>query len=632
MKSLRSLFLMALCASLILGIASAGLVQAKMVYKESPVLAKLVKEGKLPPVEERLPKEPFVVGPGVLISKEDLPDWQVGKYGGTLRAAHSVADWAPDVFVMFNEPLVCAPGIGVEGIRGNIVKDFEVSKDNKVFTFHLREGLKWSDGQPVTTEDVLFTYEDVLLNEKLTPVFPAMFRDGGRPDGKPMKLEILDKYTFRISFNEPYGGFLRRLAIEAWVGYTQLLKPKHYLKQFHIRYTSLEKLKPLLEKEQLKDEWWNLFNLMDFTNWEQTQPRSAGFPVLTPWMIVKSPSGVLVFERNPYYFKVDTEGNQLPYIDTIKSVQVQDVEMVNMKVLTGEVDFLRESTALVKVPLYKENEKKAGFRVHLLDMHVDSSYIGFNQTYKDPIWRKVVQDVRFRKAVSLGINRKEIIDSVYFGFASLPETVPSEYNPKEANRLLDEMGLNKKDKDGFRLGPDGKTFIIPIECGAQAPDLMPVSELLVEQLRKLGLKATLKKIDPQLFGQRSAANELLASVMWCHDQGWDNSYAGDTIGGSTGQLWQLWYTTNGKEGEEPPAWVKKAYEIDAARWKAVPGSPEYKKLRAEGLEWHKTYLPLITIVEKVKYPMIASERLGNIPRSGYAIAANFSGEQFFFKK
>jgi len=627
-KYLVGLVVLALVTNLFFVVGTISFAQKK--YNEAPMLADQVKAGKLPVVEERLPKNPFVVGPGVLIPKKDLPDWKVGKYGGTLRAAHSVADWAPDVFVMNEEPLLSAPGIGTDGIRGNILESFDV-KDNRIFTFKLREGLKWSDGVPVTTEDIKFTYEDVLLNEKITPTFPVKFRVGGKPDGEPMKLEVLDKYTFRITFPKPYGGFLRQLTIESWVGYADLLKPSHYLKQFHIKYTPLEKLKPLLEKEKLKDEWWQLFNLKDFTNWEQTQAASMGFPVLTPWRLVKVAGGVYEYERNPYYFKVDTKGNQLPYIDKIVSTQVQDVEMVNMKVLTGDVDFLRESTALVKIPLYKENEEKAGFRVVLLDMHVDSSAFYLNLTYKDPVWRKIVGDVRFRKAVSAAINRKEIIDSIYYGFASLPETVPSEYNIAQANKLLDEVGLSKKDAEGFRLRPDGKTLTILIECGAEAPDLMSVGELLVEHLKALGIKATLKRIDPQLRGQRTAANELQASLMWCHDQGWNNGWTSGILGMSA-QLWDRWYTTNGKEGEEPPAWAKKAYELDEKRWQSVTGSDEYKKLWKEGLLWHKQYLPLITIVEKVKYPMIVSARLGNIPRSGFAIAGNFSAEQFFFEK
>ena len=607
-------------------------------YQEAPMLAELVKAGKLPPVDERLPEEPFVVGPGVLITEQDLPDWQPGRYGGTLRGAHFRVNWDPDVFVMMNEPLLIAPGIGVQGIRGNIVKDFEVSDDNKVFTFHLRKGLKWSDGQPVTTEDVRFTYEDVLLNEEITPVFPARMRTGGTTTGEPMKLEILDDYTFRITFSAPYGGFLRQLTIEKWVGYSELLRPAHYLKQFHPKYTPMEQLKPLLQEQNLgEDQWVQLFNLKDCINWELTNRQCIGFPVLTPWMIVEGPENALTFERNPYYFKVDTEGKQLPYIDKIVTALVENAEAVTLKILTGEVDFMRETTALAKLPLYKENEEKAGFRVVLLDMHVDPTGLIINRTYNDPTWRSVVRDVRFLQAVSMAINRQEIIDSIYYGFASLPlKTVGeelSQYNPDRANALLDEMGLDKRDADGFRLGPDGKTFTILLEHGAHAPDIPLVAELIAEHLKEVGLKVLVKQIDPQLWGQRANANELQATMIWTDDQGWDDRWTRLALcqgGGS--RLWCLWDETAGQQGEEPPEWVKKGLELNAKRWTTIPGSEEYNQIVEQELAWHRENLPIITMVENVKYAMIASRRLGNIPSSGYAIAANFSGEQFFFKE
>jgi len=635
-KYLVKLVIFSLALGALSGFASISFAQG---YSEAPMLAELVEQGKLPPVEERLPAEPFVVGPGVLISEEDLPDWEVGKYGGTIRTAHSVADWSPDVFIMNNEHLLCTPGIGLGklwdpptiqgGIRGNIVEDFEV-EDNRIFTFKLREGLKWSDGEPVTTEDIRFTYEDVLLNEKITPVFPAKFRVGNSIKGEPMRVDIIDDFMFQIIFPKPYGGFLEILTgIVGWDGYTDLLKPAHYLKQFHAEYTPLEELKPLLEKEQLKDEWWQLFNLKDFTNWEQTQAASIGFPVLTPWCLVKASGGVYEWERNPYYFKVDTGGNQLPYIDKITSTQVQDVEMVNMKVLTGEVDFLRESAVLVNIPLYKQNEEKGGYRAVLLDLHNDPSALLLNLTYEDPVWREIVGDVRFRRAISAAINRREIIDSVYYGFASLPETVPGEYDLTLANGLLDEVGLLEKGADGFRLRPDGEPLTILIECGAQAPDLIPVGELLVEHLKPAGIKATLKRIDSQLYGQRWSANEIQAGILWCHGPGELNRY---TSGAIRAPEWSRWLDTGGKEGEEPPDWVKKAYEIDVERWQYVTGSEEYVKLWREGIAWHREYLPLITIVEKVKQPLIASVRMANIPSSGFAIAANFSAEQFFYER
>ena len=605
-------------------------------YLEAPVLAEMVAAGEIPPLEERLPKDPFVVGPGVLITEEDLPDWSVGQYGGTIRAAHSVPDWAPDVFVFNNEPLLSAPGLGVQNIRGNVVKDFEVNEDSTEFIFHMREGLKWSDGQPVTSEDIRFTYEDVLSNEELTAAFPSWGRTGGSPDGDVMNVEIIDDFTFKVSFSEPYGGFLRQLVIAGWSAYTLILKPSHYLKPFHADYADEAELAAAIEEEGLEaDQWVQLFQAKDCARWFLPRPRCLGFPVLTPWVIVESDQpGVLVFERNPYYYKVDVDGQQLPYVDKVISIQAEDVEAVNLKVLVGEVDFLRESTGLVKIPLYKENEEQAGFQVHLLDMHVDSSNVFINQTFDDPVWQQVAQDIRFRQAVSLAVNRPSLIESAYFGFANLPlRSVGEEssaYDPARANQLLDEMGLDQRGEDGFRLSPDGEQFQILLEQAAHAPDLAPVSELVTEDLRAVGLDVQMKQIDTTLFGQRRNANELQMYVMWSHDENSDHGHTGRAVNDCCRQ-WGVWHATNGEDGVEPPDWAKEAFEIDAERWGSVPGSAEYQALRERGFQWSRDNLPIITLVENVTYPMIANAQLGNVPQGGFAIAANFAAEQMYYE-
>lgn len=130
-------------------------------YAEAPMLTELVKAGKLPAIDQRLPEVPLVVDKGVIVSEKDLPDWQPGKFGGTLRVGHSVANWNPDVFVMMDEATLIGQGISMDGIRGNVVESYKVENDNKDLTFKIRKGLKWSDGQPVTTADVKFTFEDM---------------------------------------------------------------------------------------------------------------------------------------------------------------------------------------------------------------------------------------------------------------------------------------------------------------------------------------------------------------------------------------------------------------------------------------------------------------------------------------
>jgi peptide/nickel transport system substrate-binding protein len=355
---------------------------------------------------------------------------------------------------------------------------------------------------------------------------------------------------------------------------------------------------------------------------------------LNPWIGVKTEQGVMKFVRNPYYYKVDTEGKQLPYVDEVVSSQMADVEMVNVKVVSGDVDFLRESTALVKVPMYKEAEAKAGFNVVLLDMHVDSSGLRLNQTFSNTNWQKLSQDINFRKAVSHAINRKELIDTLYYGYASMPTVTVGEenmtYDVALANKMLDDLGL-KKGSDGFRTYADGKTIEIIIEHSAPAPDIGPASELATQYLNAVGIKTSAKQLESNAFGQKNTNNEVQASSGWSHDQGWDSDWTeGDA--NRAGRMWELWRTSDGKEGTEPPAWWKKSIDLDKARWQSVSGSEEYLKLKEEQYKWERENLPYINFVEQVKYPMIAKKGLMNVAKGGFAIACNFAGEQLWWDK
>ena len=349
-----------------------------------------------------------------------------------------------------------------------------MENNNQDFTFKIREGLKWSDGTPVTTEDVRFTFEDMYANEKLFPTgVPNEFRVGFTKTGEPGKMSVIDNNTFKISFPKPYGGFIRNLWIEGWKGYTLAINPSHFLKKYHAKYADMnsQAMKDEMAKMNLKDEWWQMFANKRCQNWDMTNPRCVDFPGLYPWIPKASGNpSLLAWERNPYYFKVDTKGQQLPYIDKITSQQVENVDMLNLKLLAGDVDFMRESTGLVKIPLYKENEAKAGFKTILTDMHVDSSGMRLNQTFNDPDWQKLSGDLKFRQAVSMAINRKELIDNIYYGFASMPLELVGEANSKfdvaAANKMLDDMGL-KKDANGMRLYPSGKPIKILLEHGAQ---------------------------------------------------------------------------------------------------------------------------------------------------------------------
>jgi peptide/nickel transport system substrate-binding protein len=602
---------------------------AMVSERQSPMFQERVKAGELAPLEERLP-----VVPGTCV---DVPagdvDLQIGQFGGTMRMVHTSPQSDPYVFCINNESLLRCPGLTGRDIVGNVCKGFQMTDGGTVLTLYMREGMKWSDGAPCTTEDILFTYEDVLMNEEIVPNFPQWLRSGNVPQGAPMDLEVLDDYTFRITFAAPYGGFPVQLAINGWRGHNEMLRPKHYMTQFHADYTPLADLEPMIAEEGFeKGEWGRLFQSMSPARWAIYQARHMDLPKLNPWRTSDPTTNAIVMERNPYYFKVDAEGKQLPYIDGVRSELVQDAQMAVMKIITGEVDFVSggaQGATVKDLPVLKENESKGDYRVVVQDMHVTPVDVFINQTYDDPVWRQVVRDVRFRKALSLGIDRAQIVDAVYNGFAQPASQIPSEYDPDSANALLDEVGLDVRDDDGWRLGPDGVVFDMPFEISASGPDMVPVTELIVEFWKSLGLNTTMKVIEGGLRGQRQAANELKISMGWVHATVlWFQSdmYADK----NWGILWHQWMSSDGETGEEPPDEVKRYYELLNNTLVVTPDEAlEIEKERNQLL--YDNIFGLI-IVEYAKYPTIAKSNMRNVPTAGFAINSSFSGEQFFFEQ
>ena len=591
---------------------------AVVEYKESPYFA-----GKgLPPVKDRLPKEPKITNE----FPEDQLKYENGTYGGTLRTVTAGVEWDADVFCGSNEALLNTPGLLGKEITGNVLKGYELSADQKEYTFHMREGLKWSDGTPVTSEDVRFTVEDFLFNKELTPIFPGWMCSGGDATGTPLKFTLVDNFTFKFTFDKPYGGLAIRMAVKGWVGYTEFLKPSAYLKPFHKKYADPAALETAIKAAKFKPgEWVNLFNYKDILNWELTNSQSIGFPRLYPWIYVKKTETTAEFERNPYYFKVDKAGNQLPYIDKIISTYVQDLEVANMKIISGEVDF-NDYVALSNMPLYKQNEVKGGYKTYTMNNSASHGDVFLNLTYKNDNWRKVVQDERFRKALNLGINGKEIIDTVYLGLAEQSSIMNTTFDVVAANKLLDEMGMTKG-ADGFRVGPDGKKFTIPFEVQAFTSDYIPITQLIVEQWKALGLDVTMKKIDGVLWGTRNTANELQATVLFTETSMWFQGNWGQNL---WGPLWDTYFTSVGKKGEKPPADVQKLYDLIA---KISIDKPEDAMVAADALKAElKTHNWYFNYLSNIKTPIIINAKIGNVPNKAIAVAVVFSMEQFFFKK
>ena len=528
---------------------------------ESPMLARLVAAGELPPLEERLPTNPLVV----------QPFDEVGRFGGEMRLFKTSNDDFTLTRQLGYEPLIAWPtqtGYGVP--EPNLARAWEVSPDDTEFTFYLREGIRWSDGEPFTADDIMYWYEDMILNTDLNPTIPAVWRHGG----EPVVVTKIDDYTVRFKFAEAFGTFLFHLASP---GGLDVIRPAHYLKQFHADYADPDELAQRV-RDAGYDAW---FELHDFA---AIYYDDINRPVLHPW-ILTTPRGrdQQIARRNPYYWKVDTAGNQLPYVDTLRIAIAPDTEVAIIQALAGEFDLLpRYVNTVTNRPLFAENMQQGNY--HFAELRNDSSNVSvwhFNQTHEDPVKRAIFREPDFRKALSHAIDREEIIELIYFGLGEPAQGSPLpasafyherhargylEYDPDLANRLLDGIGLSQRDSNGWRLRPDGRRLEVLIESSADSmPHYADLTELMSQYWRDVGVFAT-----PRM---RTIAAHIELVNANQHDTGaWHGIGGGLVIGrlahyfpgtggwSAMGPPWGVWYNTGGEGGEEPPDHIKQLFE------------------------------------------------------------------------
>ena len=652
MKRRLSLFLAIVMAlTLVAGVGSVSASAEGATLSQSPYLDAKVASGELPPVEERLPKV-------TKLPNEILPEfltYEIGKYGGTMRFITSQVNWDADVFVMNDEAFLNMESANSDQITANIVESYEVNEEQTEFTFKLREGLRWSDGVPVTMEDIRFTINDFVFNETLNPVVAAWMRDGGVSTGDPFTFEEIDEWTFKLSFKQPYGGFVVHLSIAGWKGYTELMKPAHFLKRFHPDYAVemhgseeayYEFLTPYAKVMQYEtatpDDVFKIFEQIDCTNWELSDPndvltsvyfKDAGhvgdFPGLYPWLLKSSEGGIATFERNPYYHKVDAAGQQLPYVDTLTSQLVENMEMVQMKYIGGEADFGRESATIDNITLYKENEARAGITAYVTRMHVNPTDIIFNMNYEDEAWQEVIQIKEFRQALAAAIDAEEILETVYKGFGEINPYFESVVlgDIDAANEMLDALGM-ERGGDGYRTTPSGKPLAWSIFTAGEANDIIPVSELVIEYWGELGLKVDIKVIESGALGTARDANELAARVAWIHaTQLWHYQ---DWFLPEWAPLWNAWWTKGQSNGYEPPQEIKDFYLMNESLMTVDPVTAVNDVLpKLVGYMADNLFIiePLINVQQCV----IVNSGIGNVPTDGVGIGWNFSGEQFFYR-
>lgn len=531
-------------------------------YSEAPMLSTLVSSGELPPVEERLPLDPLIV-PVVE---------EIGQYGGTWRRAFLGPSDAQNIERIQHDRFLDFDADGFT-IVPNVAQSWEISEDGKVLTFQLRRGMKWSDGEPFTADDILFWYEDKILNDELSPAKPSWMRIGGELG----VVEKVDDYSVRFSFVQPYPLFLEFLAQQGHYDSQQIYLPKHYLSQFHPNYADEADIQSALAESGF-EQWFQLFNQKADPN------QNPEIPVVTAWM-VESPISAqrMVLKRNPYYWKVDPVGNQLPYIDEITLDFVDNIDVVNLRVIGGEVDMQGRHVLINNYPVLIDGAEQGDYRV-LLWPSAGGADAGlmFNQTYNaDPEIAKLLTNKDFRIALSYAIDREEINESAFLGLGTPRQLVPppdsplypgdeyaykyTEYDPALANEMLDSIGLTEKNADGIRLLPDGRAATISLAAVPAFGPWVDVAELVASYWEDVGINVAVDIQERALHYERMAANELQVAI-W--DTGgaehpftypyWTMPYADIS---RIGPLAGIWYQSNGANGVEPTGDLRRVLDL-----------------------------------------------------------------------
>ena len=548
---------------------------------EAPALAALVASGQLPPVDERLPLNPFVVG-----GREEI-----GVYGGEVRQIHHDTVWSISTYDWLSDRLLQYSDSDLRTIVPTILESWEASDDGKVFTLHMREGMKWSDGVPVTTEDVDFFFHDWAKVDGLGwgpgPAFSGT-------KSRWAEIEIIDDYTFRATYEYSYGIFPHVLTrhMGGFPGEGPIV-PKHFLKDYHIDYAgeaAIEEMKTELGLETWEQVLNRFLGQWGMNTW-QFPEYAKDFPTLAPWIPAEYPAeGLIIFERNPYYWKVDLAGNQLPYIDTLRLDYVSSVDNMNLKAIGGELDWLgMHDVTIARYPLYKENEERGKYVVgDYLSCMTDRYLLFPRQTIaSDPVLEEIAQHPNWVKALSVAIDREEINQAIFYGLARMGAHSPmpnskyfkpwygnayAQYDPELANQLLDEIGLDKRNSAGIRLRPDGAPLQYFIEhpgirIGASVHEF---TEMVTSYWRDIGVDATTKEIDESLYNERMLANEVHCGV-WAADRVTDMLFpiemdwflpVNNAQQGTASAAWVSWYQALDKEGlPEPPERIMRLLEL-----------------------------------------------------------------------
>jgi peptide/nickel transport system substrate-binding protein len=585
-------------------------------FGEAPALAALVASGDLPPVEERLPVDMMVVRPREYIGVYSDELRLMGEFGGgDMRQGLLTTDPANS------------------GFYPNIVKSFTLSDDGQTLTFELREGLKWSDGDDFNAADFAFWYTDILQDPELTPEISTDWM----PGGELMGFNVINDLTIEYTFAAPYYRATNLFSNAA------VYVPEHFIKQYMPQHNS--------DAEALASEegFESATQAVQFHAGINSSPINSDplAPTLNPWKIQTIGAESQVWERNPYYWRVDTAGNQLPYADRLQTFWSENMAATaSLQAMSGEFDIVDPSGLnITEYPVLKENETQGNYAIHLWQRLDESFAMGFalNYAHKDPILREIFNDLRFRQALSLAINRDEINETLFFGLAQ-PFTSPAspgwtgyedwmgtyyaEYDVDQANALLDEMGLEWDSAHQWRLRSDGQPITI---IGAYCTEWLAYSEDLLDLVSQYWAAIGVR-MEPRFVPEETLQTQFVANDT---DMGVSNSDGGAEFlargaypirlmppwhWGFAGCCpmaaypWRVWLDTNGAEGIEPTEEVKQLYALVQDWLNTAAGTPEYDERINEIIRINVENLYYFGTVSAVPQVWLVSNRVGNAPK------------------
>jgi len=488
-------------------------------FSESPLCAAQAAAGTIPALADRLPDNPLVISPAE----------SIGEYGGTwYRAFTGPADGQNMERPMKDHILFF--GTNMTDVQANIAESWTSNAEATEFTLTLRKGLKWSDGDDYNTDDIMFWYDHMVTNEDLVPTPPSWMKSGG----ELLTFTQVSKETLQINSKEPYGLLITLLASVVVAGpHTRgdsglgLYAPSHYLSDYHPAYVGLDEANAIAEAAGYEN-WAKYFLFLNHAN---ANPDS---PMMTAWKVTKAiTTDQWKLERNCFYYAVDTEGNQLPYMDAVVLDLAENLEVLNLKAIAGEFTVQGRHIDLSKLAVFKENSDKGNYRIQfwrqpesgIANLYITESW-GEGE-YGDAETGSFLTNKDFRAALSMGIERDEINEVFFLGLGEIgglcmgwdDPNNPGKYigedyvqfNPDAANALLDSIGLDKKDSDGMRLMPSGEKIVIVHSVAVAAfEDYEGIDSMVIEMWKNhLGIDGRLDAQERSLWAGRQNNNETM---------------------------------------------------------------------------------------------------------------------------